>query len=289
MNDVEQRLRAALAEAVPDADPVELEPIAHRVRRRRQAWSAGAAAAAVLAIATTAAIVAGQPRGNEPIAGPSTEATPTATASTCPPTGKDAATLQIDYIDFVRFGGREYIGEWTPARALPTVLIGQRVGTVSCTISQIKPAVDYRSKDGDAAFLPAGTPLYAVRGYPASARLAAPRDGEYVLYEAKGATAVPDTNPFTVLRGKVKQIEVLNLEGHVLGDVTNKATVDELVTALATTKLRNVGKPSGAKERYVQFVLTDGSVTWAWDPAKANLGGMMTLPASANAVLTNIR
>ena len=161
--------------------------------------------------------------------------------------------------------------------------------TTANAISQIKPAVDYRSKDGDAAFLPAGTPLYAVRGYPASARLAAPRDGEYVLYEAKGATAVPDTNPFTVLRGKVKQIEVLNLEGHVLGDVTNKATVDELVTALATTKLRNVGKPSGAKERYVQFVLTDGSVTWAWDPAKANLGGMMTLPASANAVLTNIR
>ena len=46
----------------------------------------------------------------------------------------------------------------------------------------------YQLKDGDAAFLEPGTPLYQVSGHPASEQLAARFNGSIVVYEAKAPT-----------------------------------------------------------------------------------------------------
>jgi hypothetical protein len=42
----------------------------------------------------------------------------------------------------------------------------------------------FRLKDGDAAFLDAGTPIYEVKGQPPSEQLAARFNGQIVVYRA---------------------------------------------------------------------------------------------------------
>jgi hypothetical protein len=287
MNDVEQRLRAALAEVVPDSDPVELGPIAHRVRRRRQGWTAAAAATGVLATVGVAALIAG-PMGDDgpTVAGP-TPSTSSAGERECPPTGPDADREQVDYVDFLRLGGREYSTASSFVHTLPARLIGTRVGTVRCTISQIKPGADYEPVDGDAAFLPRGTAIYAVRGYPVTARVAALVDGKYVAYQPTGVTA-PAQNPFRLVRGKVAQIVIFDDEAgtQARGRITDTAKVNRVTTALAT-EFGHGGAVLPAKVSYVQFVLADGSATvaWPWDPVTANFAGSATLPADVNALL----
>ena len=46
---------------------------------------------------------------------------------------------------------------------------------------------NYKLKDGDAAFLEAGTPIYQVNGHTPSAELAASFNGSLVLYKAMAA------------------------------------------------------------------------------------------------------
>jgi hypothetical protein len=43
----------------------------------------------------------------------------------------------------------------------------------------------YRPKDGDAAFLDKGTPIYQVKGYPPSEKLAARFQGKLIAYTAQ--------------------------------------------------------------------------------------------------------
>ena len=42
----------------------------------------------------------------------------------------------------------------------------------------------YKLKDGDAAFLAAGSPIYQVKGQPPSSELAANLNGSFVVYQA---------------------------------------------------------------------------------------------------------
>jgi hypothetical protein len=44
-------------------------------------------------------------------------------------------------------------------------------------------------RDGDTAFLAAGTPIYAVRGWPPACRLAAERNGQVFVYLATDPAA----------------------------------------------------------------------------------------------------
>lgn len=58
-------------------------------------------------------------------------------------------------------------------------------------VAQVKYRVDgnvcdpnYLPKDGDAAFLDPGTPIYEVKGHPTSELLAARRNGQILRYSA---------------------------------------------------------------------------------------------------------
>ncbi len=192
MYDVEDRLRSALHDAAPEGWSVPFEPVARRARVRRNvravtAVGASALAVAAVAVAATTLVPAGTP-SPPPVAGRSIETKPTPgpTGGHCV-RGHDAASVQIDYIDFVQFGGRQYegTGERVPAIPMPSGIPfpGPRIGTVQCTLSEIMPGPDYRPRDGDAAFLPVGTVLHAVVGMPVSSAIAAETSSGMMLYK----------------------------------------------------------------------------------------------------------
>jgi hypothetical protein len=102
----------------------------------------------------------------------------------CPSSRRLVAQGAADYVDFVQVGGITYqSGIRPPGRGLREGDLGAQVAVVRCRLDGYLPdGPGYL--DGDAAYLDQGSPLYAVRGFRPSFRLAARRDGALVLYEA---------------------------------------------------------------------------------------------------------
>jgi hypothetical protein len=97
-------------------------------------------------------------------------------------TGSQSHTI-IDWVDFVQLGDHQFL------RAEPTVVIaeadlGQPVGTVRRELStedDVSP--DHHPTDGESAFLPPGTRLFAVRKYAPDERIAAQTSDGWVAYD----------------------------------------------------------------------------------------------------------
>jgi len=90
----------------------------------------------------------------------------------------------VDYIDFFQLGGRFYEVVDSPVSASQ---LGRVVGHIRCSLAAGEdpgrgpaPVID-----GTASFLPAGAPVYELRGYSPTCRLAAYLDGRLQLYFAQ--------------------------------------------------------------------------------------------------------
>lgn len=102
-----------------------------------------------------------------------------------PGSAPNCSNAQIDWVNFIQIGSTQYVAGLTQA---PAVLQDTDLGPV---YAQVKFKVsgnvcdpNYRLKDGDAAFLDAGTPIYQVNGQPPAQQLAARFNGQIVAYVA---------------------------------------------------------------------------------------------------------
>src|SRR4051794_32772119 len=110
--------------------------------------------------------VAGPATPTPSVSGPGAHACPT------PEPAEKGGAAAVDYVDFVRLDGRMYIAEFGRPRHAPPPTLGHEVGAVRCELSAIGPGLHSRSRNGDAAFLPAGTQLLAITGWPVRCRIA---------------------------------------------------------------------------------------------------------------------
>ena len=79
-----------------------------------------------------------------------------------------------DYRDFLRFGGvTYYVADHGVGRPLEPGDLGPRFAVVRANAPESDPAHTYRMRDGDAAFVPAGSPVFTVKGYRPRFRRAA--------------------------------------------------------------------------------------------------------------------
>ena len=87
-------------------------------------------------------------------------------------------------IDYVTFDGIDYI-RWIdePGRELTRADLGVEFATVGCSFGEDTRSCPY-GVDAGAAFIPAGTRMYAVRGYATEFRLAAAWRDRLFLYQA---------------------------------------------------------------------------------------------------------
>jgi hypothetical protein len=115
----------------------------------------------------------------------------------------------VDYLNFVKLDGITYTADRpVVGRTLGDGDLGPVHATVRCSLRDKLDPTRQEPQDGDAAYLDAGSPLYAVRGYRPTFRLAARQDGRLVVFEA-------DTNPrarvgrdLLDLQGKVRRISI---------------------------------------------------------------------------------
>jgi len=113
-------------------------------------------------------------------------------AGSCPGPRATDSRVMIDYVDFVSVGGVQYLNRdrFAPV-TVPLGRVGRQLGTVRCRLAESDARPDRRPADGDAAFLPPGTAIYAVSDRPVPEAVAALVDGTYVLYLALPAPSGP--------------------------------------------------------------------------------------------------
>lgn len=91
----------------------------------------------------------------------------------------------IDWVDFVRLGDRDYSNEYGTVLTDASLVTDEVVGTVKFKVADVVTNPGYRTRSGDAAFLPKGTKLYRIQGYAPEEAIAArdeERIGGYRLY-----------------------------------------------------------------------------------------------------------
>ncbi|WP_346277500.1 hypothetical protein [Pseudonocardia sp.] len=152
------------------------------------------AACSALVIASTASITIGcsaalPPAGQPPAPPPTTISAP---ADGCPEvttsTGTTPRLVIIDYVDFIRLDGREYLTGFTPTPPISPADLGEVVAESLCSLSALNDRTRTDPglpRDGDTGFLPPGTDIHAVRGWDPACRLAAEHDGELHVYLAQ--------------------------------------------------------------------------------------------------------
>ena len=111
-------------------------------------------------------------------------------------------------LDFVTFDGVDYI-RWAeePGRALERGDLGIEFATVECSYGEDRRACAF-GVDAAAAFMPAGTRMYAVRGYRTDFRLAAVVADRIFLYQAWRNARAKVGGDLYDIAGRVRAIDV---------------------------------------------------------------------------------
>lgn len=110
--------------------------------------------------------------------------------------------------DFVTFDGVDYI-RWAeePGRELTLGDLGSEFATVECSYAEDRAGCAF-GRDAAAAFMPAGTRMYAVRGYRTEFRLAAVVGDRIFLYQAWRNPRAKVGGALFDIAGKVRAIDV---------------------------------------------------------------------------------
>lgn len=174
----------------------------------------------------------------------------------------------IDYVDFVRNDGIFYSASHSMlGRPITRNDLGAERFRVKNTVSLTTCDPHYRPVDGDAAYVPTGEPVFAVRGYAPAFRVAAQHNGMLVLYEADSNPAARRGADLMDIEGKVKSIALLDQKtGRIASSrITDRSRVEGLVRIIASASI-DPNYPSPLATRpvdYVQlaFELDDGTVT----------------------------
>lgn len=177
-------------------------------------------------------------------------------------------TVMIDWIDFVKLNGITYDAVMSKdGQALVSDDLGEVFGTVRFEVSGNVTWTGYKIKDGDAAYLPAGTQIYRVKGYDPKFRVAARRDGQVTLYEADTNPAAKVGSDLLDLEGKVDHIVIRSMvDGSPLSEIRQPDVVAEMVGAVLTAPVFGPGARGGdatsSENRYgITFVFKDGTAT----------------------------
>src|SRR4051794_37366921 len=139
-------------------------------------------------------VPAGQsPSSGAPLTAPATVSNPLGGCLPLPkPSGGQGAV--VDYADFVQAHGVTYVANADRTQILTADDVGPAAFTVRCALGsyntathQLPPPV----RDGDSSYLPFGTVVHELKGWPASCRLLAQAYGRWVSYIAKAKDGTP--------------------------------------------------------------------------------------------------
>jgi hypothetical protein len=195
-------------------------------------------------------------------------------------------------LDFVTFDGIDYI-RWMeePGRPLARSDLGIEFATVECSLGEDARGCPF-GVDAAAAFMPAGTKIYEVRGYPTDFRLGAVWRDRVFLYQAWRNPRAKAGGDLYAVAGKVRAIDVQR--GEPSPESPQKAaviTAPRDVEALVGMLVRGTTRPPrahavGEPRYWLTFWLTDGTTLGRpYFPESSELMGGVVVPAEFGRIL----
>ena len=189
-----------------------------------------------------------------------------------PPTGGATPTScmsMIDYIDFVQNAGIFYgaVPEYpNVGRPITDAELGAELFRVKNTLSVNSCDPWHQAVDGDSGYVPTGEPVFRVKGYAPTFRVAAHHEGRLVLYEADSNPAAHRGADLMDIEGRVKSIALFDQKTgrHLVSRLTEKSRVDDLVRLVAGASV-DANIPAGCAHAgdcvQLAFELTDGTAS----------------------------
>jgi hypothetical protein len=174
--------------------------------------------------------------------------------------------VMIDWVNFIKLNGTTYLATQSDGgRALEQADLGQQIAQVQFKVADNVTDPSYRTKDGDAAFLNPGTPIYTVQGYAPQSRLAAQHDGQITLYEADSNPSAKHGSDLLDLRDKVTAIGINSVEDGTtevgrINDAQQIAALIELVLAAPVNQSQPLVAGDG-QSYFIVFYFKDGTAT----------------------------
>jgi len=168
-------------------------------------------------------------------------------------------------LDYVTFDGIDYI-RWAdePGRPLTRGDRGPEFAVVECSFGEDTRGCPY-GVDAAAAFLPSGTRVYVVRGYPTNFRLAAVWQDRIFLYQAWRNPRAKVGGDLYDIVGKVRAVDVRRGEPPLAAatkpaPITSSPDVAALVEMIVTGAVRAPQAHAVAEPCYwLTLWLTDGT------------------------------
>lgn len=194
-------------------------------------------------------------------------------------------------LDFVTFDGIDYL-RWTeePGRTLEQSDLGIEFATVECSVGEDVRGCPY-GIDAAAAFLPAGTRMYAVRGYPTEFRLAAVWKDHIFLYQAWRNPRAKSGGDLYAIAGRVRAIDVGRGEPMPgTGRTATIATSGDVAAVVDLVVHGTVRRPRaqavGEPQYWLTFWLADGTTLGRpYFPETGELMGGVVVPRDLARIL----
>jgi len=204
-------------------------------------------------------------------------------------------------IDGFQFG-QTFYARWTDVTAHPAGVRPLRDSDLGPVVDRVvanranepvESGTPFRNLE--ATFLKVGTPIYAVKGYSNSFRLAARRDGKLGLYEPwESPTARVGADLLGGIDGKVRRIGIYADHGlRPLGTISDRRRVEGLVDLAMQAPVEGQD-PANSKDEYELYVLTfhlaDGTgVSRLFNAATGFLAGGVVVPKPFTAAIIPCR
>jgi len=193
-------------------------------------------------------------------------------------------------LDYVTFDRIDYI-QWAdePGRPLTRADLGIEFATVGCSIGQDVRGCPY-GIDAGAAFIPAGTRMYAVRGYATEFRLAAVVGARVLLYQAWLNPRAKVGGDLFDIAGRVRAIDVQRGDPSPYTrrvSIKSPRDVEALVDMIVHAPMRRPSVHPAAEPYYwITIWLTDGTTLGRpYFADTSELMGGVPVPAEFRAIL----
>lgn len=198
--------------------------------------------------------------------------------------------VSIDWVDLVQWNGITYLPTPPLAAGGSTPALGALLGTTKRKLAGNETDPAYHLKNGDAAILEAGTPMFAVGEYRTTFRIAVTASGRTVIYEADTNPAARSGADLMDLRGLIDYIGVQGSDGRSeLAAIHDAAVISRLVELVLQAPVdQSVGRPQAGTQYFLAFHFRDGTQSLrAYWPSTGELSrGILTRPEFASTILS---
>jgi len=183
--------------------------------------------------------------------------------ASCSISGINSTRSIIDWVDFVVIGDIHYLRNYNVGNKLLEESIDAVIGKVKFNVSNNIKDINYKVKNGDAAFLPKGTKIYKIKGYKPEFRIIVNTAGEWRIYEADSNSGAKKGEDLLDISGKVLYISI-NSETDGMTElvaIKGKADIDKLVNMALIAKVNQSSQEQDGQRYFIAFHLLDGSNT----------------------------